>query len=83
MHERATRRGSWVVDPTHWNGLPDGTGRTTTTAVDVPAPRPAAEPTDPLAALLARNARAGVAVARRPLASYAAAAGLPPCEVAS
>lgn len=25
-HQRATHRGSWVVDERHWDGLPDGTG---------------------------------------------------------
>ena len=23
-HHRATRRGEWVIDPAHWDGLPDG-----------------------------------------------------------
>lgn len=27
---RAATRGSWVVDETHWNGLPDGHTRSTT-----------------------------------------------------
>ena len=24
VHPRATRRGSWIIDPRHWDGLPDG-----------------------------------------------------------
>jgi hypothetical protein len=30
IHARADRRGSWVVDPAHWDGLPDGHTRATT-----------------------------------------------------
>jgi hypothetical protein len=30
-HPRARHRGSWVVDPEHWAGLPDGHTRATTT----------------------------------------------------
>jgi transposase len=29
-HPRAAARGSWVVDPSHWDGLPDGHTRATT-----------------------------------------------------
>jgi hypothetical protein len=29
-HPRAARRGSWVVHPTHWDGLPEGRTRATT-----------------------------------------------------
>ena len=28
-HPRATRRGSWQIDPAHWDGLPDGHTRAT------------------------------------------------------
>ena len=30
VHSRAAVRGTWVVDPTHWDGLPDGHTRSTT-----------------------------------------------------
>lgn len=77
VHRRAAARGSWVVDPTHWAGLPDGGSRATT--IDPPPcladPYPAAsEPANPLAALLTHNIAAGSPVARRPLSDYAAAA---------
>ena len=53
-HLRAARRGSWVTDPAHWDGLPDGHTRAVT--LD-PYQRPAAGrrpgPPGPLAALLA------------------------------
>ena len=32
-HPRAVERGTWVIDPTHWDGLPDG--RTRATTIDV------------------------------------------------
>jgi transposase len=77
-HPRAAVRGSWIVDEAHWAGLPDGRGRATT--VEPPGERdsadPAAPPRDPLTALLTRPAGADVAVGRRPLADYVAAAGL-------
>ena len=34
-HRRASVRGSWVVDPAHWDGLPDG--RTRATVVEFPS----------------------------------------------
>ncbi|WP_431921690.1 IS21 family transposase [Nonomuraea jabiensis] len=40
VHARAPRRGSWMVDPAHWAGLPDG--HTRATCLDpMPADRPA------------------------------------------
>jgi transposase len=78
-HLRATRRGSWVTDPAHWDGLPDGHTRAVTLE---PYQQPAAGrqpgPPGPLAALLAGHAAAAVPVARRPLADYDTAAGAPP-----
>lgn len=76
-HARATGRGSWVVDPAHWAGLPDG--RTRATVLELPHRdrTDAAPPTEddaPLAGLLPHRRRADVAVATRPLADYAAAA---------
>jgi hypothetical protein len=46
VHARAAVRGSWVVDPTHWDGLPDGHTRSTL----VEAPRRAGDPLPPCAA---------------------------------
>ncbi len=70
-HARAPRRGSWQVDPSHWDGLPDG--HTRAASID-PAPdrtRPSAtgEPS-PLLALLADHPAARAMVARRSLAAY-------------
>jgi transposase len=77
VHARAERRGSWVVDERHWDGLPDGTGRATTDRLGDPAPAGAPEPEpSPLAALLTRSAAAAVPVGRRSLAAYDDAAGL-------
>jgi hypothetical protein len=80
-HPRATERGSWVVDPAHWDGLPDGHTRAVT--LDSP-PYPASPaqagpvltPGDhnPLEALLASHHAAGAPVARRPLTDYQTAA---------
>jgi transposase len=77
-HPRAARRGSWVTDPAHWDGLPDGHTRAVTLeppghGAGRPA-APAAQPS-PLAALLAGHAAAATPVARRPLADYDTAAG--------
>ena len=78
-HPRAARRGSWVIDEAHWEGLPDG--HTRATCLDPAPDRSAvtgadrAEP-NPLAALLAGHPAAGTPVARRPLAAYEDLAGL-------
>lgn len=64
-HRRASLRGSWVVDPLHWDGLPD---RTRPAAGPTDAPTGAADATDPVAAGI-------VAVARRELATYDALIG--------
>lgn len=86
VHGRASVRGSWVVDPTHWDGLPDGHTRSTT--IDPPRrpgdPLPACAPgTDqaaaepnPLQALLTRSRLAATPVATRALTAYDNAAGL-------
>jgi Mu transposase-like protein len=80
VHPRAHRRGQWVVDESHWDGLPDGRSRATT--LDPPpdpfGPRTGAavaEPS-PLAALLTINPGATAPVAQRSLADYERAAGL-------
>jgi len=78
-HPRAQRRGQWVTDPAHWDGLPDGHTRAVT--LDPPAPgRTAPQPAmpGPLAALLAGHAAAATPVARRPLSDYDSAAGTTP-----
>lgn len=77
VHSRAARRGSLVVDPAHWDGLPDGHTRAVT--LDPPAgpgPAGAGAASDPLAALLSSRPVAATAVAQRPLLAYDTAAGL-------
>ncbi len=74
-HSRAPRRGTWVVDERHWDGLPDGRSRAT--VVELPRrgerrSEPDGDPTCALAALLTRHHAAGVEVGHRPLASYQA-----------
>lgn len=79
-HPRASARGSWVIDPRHWDGLPDGTTRATTERVTDPDEAlftpPHREQDNPLAALLNRSPAIHVTVTHRPLATYEAAAGL-------
>jgi transposase len=81
-HPRATVRGSWMVEQTHWDGLPDGHSRAT--IVDTAAPNralahpPGSDP-EPLSQLLARR-HADLTVAARPLADYARAATPPTVE---
>ena len=78
-HSRATTRGSWVIDQTHWDGLPDGHTRATTLdrSLDpvepVPPPLPVSGGLEPLSSMLARR-RANITVASRPLTDYAHAA---------
>lgn len=76
-HPRASRSGSWMVDQAHWDGLPDGRTRSTTTVIaDLEAARgkrrgPRGD--DP-PAHVARALR--IEVGARPLSDYATAAGL-------
>jgi len=76
-HPRAAERGSWVVDPAHWDGLPDG--HTRAVVVEPPSqlpPPPAAADgagLESLSSLLTRR-HAAVTVVARPLADYARAA---------
>ena len=74
-HARAGCRGSWVVDPQHWAGLPDG--RTRATVIDFPArDLPLACDTAPDDLITAaRQPGRDVVVAVRPLSEYAAAVG--------
>lgn len=87
VHPRAAARGSWVIDPAHWDGLPDGHTRATTADPPRRGGDPdRTDPTDvntpngdpnPLRALLTRSQAAATPVARRPLSTYDNAAGLP------
>ncbi|MFF1595749.1 IS21 family transposase [Streptomyces sp. NPDC058286] len=73
LHPRAVGRGVRVVEETHWDGLPTGKGRRTTTGDVVPRPRtnaPAGEASGPLQALLNRAAATRIEVGRRPLSVY-------------
>jgi len=72
VHARAQRRGSFVVDQAHWDGLPDGRTRAVTAAAGdaPPASRPAAAGTGTLGMLLAAHPAAAAPVARRPLSDY-------------
>lgn len=76
-HPRATIRGTWVADQTHWDGLPDG--HTRAVVVDRVEPfRPSRSESgtdglEPLSSLLARR-HADVVVVSRPLTEYAQAA---------
>jgi hypothetical protein len=82
-HRRAPRRGSWMVEAAHWDGLPDGQGRKV--CLD-PVPdqvatgggirRPVGGHEQLLAGLLAANPAAAAPVAHRPLGVYDQAAGL-------
>lgn len=81
-HRRATERGDHQIDPTHWDGLPDGHTRATE-RVDLralPRPRdvdPPCEATDPAdLAVLTTRARLATPVARRDLATYDALTGV-------
>lgn len=72
-HPRAALKASWVLDPDHWNGLPDGHTRAVTTSdpEQITGPDRAAVTAkpEPLASLLHRRG-ADVAVAVRPLSTY-------------
>ena len=72
-HPRAVGRGARVVDESHWDGLPTGKGRRTTTG-DIPVQprreRPRGGEAGPLQALLNRTAATRIEVGRRPLSVY-------------
>jgi hypothetical protein len=74
-HHRATRRGEWVIDPAHWDGLPNGHTRAVTLEPSKPSATPQVGQSEPLSALLTRR-HAGLRVAARPLADYAHAASV-------
>ena len=64
-HARATSRGAWVVDETHWAGLPDGGRTASLTPVEVTAPNH-----EDATFLASRSLNAGVIVHHRDLAFY-------------
>jgi transposase len=73
-HPRARERGSWVVDPAHWDGLPDGHTRAvvvepTTRPLSPALPLATSGGLEPLMSLLARR-HADIEVAARPLSDY-------------
>jgi hypothetical protein len=72
VHPRAVGRGARIVDEAHWQGLPDGHTRATTTDPGAPVAGPARTDTEPggLVSLLARARAAQVHVGTRPLALY-------------
>lgn len=72
-HPRAVGRGVRVVEEAHWDGLPTGKNRRTTTGEVLVQPRhhrPLGEEAGPLQALLNRAAATQVEVGRRPLSVY-------------
>lgn len=73
-HARAARRGSWVIDPAHWDGLPDGHTRATVIGFPTRPEHRAGQVDDGPAAITIPGSEVVVAV--RPLADYAAAAGV-------
>ena len=75
VHPRAQTRGLWVVDASHWDGLPDGHTRATSTDPTSGQPSPAGRiaAAEPLSMLLARKG-ANQPVPSRPLSVYADAA---------
>ena len=73
-HPRARERGSWVVDPVHWDGLPDGHTRAvvvepTSRSLSPDQPPATSGGLEPLTSLLARR-HADIEVAARPLSDY-------------
>jgi len=73
VHARARKRGSWVVDEAHWDGLPDGHTRAVTAGGDGTGPRQGRnrdEVPGGLGMLLTAHPQAAAPVARRPLSDY-------------
>ncbi|MCL2586599.1 MAG: IS21 family transposase [Streptosporangiales bacterium] len=76
VHQRAVGRGARIIDPAHWDGLPDGHTRAVTSSREDHLPgRPACGsslggPSGALRFLLARADAADVTVGRRPLSVY-------------
>jgi hypothetical protein len=77
-HPRARQRGSWVVDQTHWDGLPDGHTRAVVIEPAVrslPTPSATGGGLESLSSLLARR-HADIPVAARSLTDYDTAAAM-------
>jgi hypothetical protein len=74
VHPRAVGRGARIADPEHWNPLPDGHTRATTTSGETfPSghdDRGRGEPSGTLRFLLARADAAKITVGHRPLSVY-------------
>lgn len=81
-HPRAVGRGVRVADPAHWEALPDGHTRATTTGGHehrAGGPRPEPQPDgSALRSLLVRAAAAHIHVGQRPLSVYDQLAGTRP-----
>ena len=80
-HPKATGPGHDQIDPTHWNGLPDGSTRATTLdplpcSSEATAVEPGEEAPRELAVVLAHRAKLAIPVARRDPSDYDRAAGL-------
>jgi len=86
VHPRAVGRGARVVDPAHWDGLPDGHTRATVAGPGPARARTARGGRDdddgPLQALLTRAAAAQIQVGVRPLSVYDQVAGTRPFTAA-
>jgi hypothetical protein len=67
QHRRAACRGSWMVDPGHWEGLPNGSKDTNASPDEAEILRP---PMPELELLASRSVLARVSVARRDLSTY-------------
>jgi transposase len=79
VHPRAHRRGQPVIDPAHWDGLPDGHTRATiveTASQPGRTCRVGEADVDVLTTLLAVNPAAAAPVAQRSLRDYEQAAGV-------
>jgi hypothetical protein len=74
VHQRAVGRGARIVDPAHWDGLPDGHTRAVTSSREDRLPGrdrgEAGGPAGALRFLLARADAAQVTVGHRPLSVY-------------
>jgi transposase len=78
-HPRATSKGSWVVQDSHWDGLPDGAAPSRGPTSAPPSPtegRP--EDQASLAEILRRLGRADVSVGRRDPGTYDGLFGVSP-----
>lgn len=82
VHPRAVGRGARIIDPGHWNGLPDGHTRATTTSGEPghgdDRSRRRSEPAGALRFLLARADAAQITVGHRPLSVYDQVTGTRP-----